>query len=87
MEYHYKTLKSLVNMFPTIVEVLKVVEKDDRDWKNRDQASNLLVYFRSLDCVFYLHLNHRFLIISFATQGSRRCGYHWMCEINKTPFG
>jgi len=53
---HYKTLKSLVNMFPTIVEVLKVVEKDDRDWKNRDQASNLLVYFQSFDFVFYLHL-------------------------------
>ena len=53
---HYKTLKSLVNMFPTIVEVLKVVENDDRDWKNRDQASNLLVYFQSFDFVFYLHL-------------------------------
>ena len=43
-------------MFPTIVEVLKVVEKDDRDWKNRDQASNLLVYFKSFDFAFYLHL-------------------------------
>ncbi|CAN6295008.1 unnamed protein product [Urochloa humidicola] len=53
---HYKTLKSLVNMFPTIVEVLKFVQKDDRDWKNRDQASNLLVYFKSFDFVFYLHL-------------------------------
>jgi hypothetical protein len=53
---HYKTLKSLLNMFPTIVEVLKVVKKDDRDWKNRDQASNLLVYFQSFDFAFYLHL-------------------------------
>ena len=43
-------------MFSTIIEVLKVVEKDDRDWKNRDQASNLLVYFQSFDFVFYLHL-------------------------------
>jgi hypothetical protein len=32
------------------------VEKDNRDWKNRDQASNLLVYFQSFDFVFYLHL-------------------------------
>ena len=47
---------SLVNMFPTIIEVLKVVEKDDRDRKNRDQASNLLVYFKSFDFAFYLHL-------------------------------
>jgi hypothetical protein len=53
---HYKTLKILLNMFPTIVEVLKVVEKDDKDWKNRDQASNLLVYFQSFDFAFYLHL-------------------------------
>jgi hypothetical protein len=53
---HYKTLKSLVTMFPTIVQVLKIVEKDDRDWRNRDQSSNLLVYFQSFDFVFYLHL-------------------------------
>jgi hypothetical protein len=43
-------------MFSTIIEVLKIVEKDDKDWKNRDQASNLLVYFHSFDFVFYLHL-------------------------------
>ncbi|KAG2646250.1 hypothetical protein PVAP13_2KG498105 [Panicum virgatum] len=43
-------------MFPTVVQVLKVVEKDDKDWRNRDQASNLLVYFQSFDFVFYLHL-------------------------------
>jgi hypothetical protein len=53
---HYKTLTGLVDMFSTIIEVLKVVEKDDKDWKNRDQASNLLVYFQSFDFVFYLHL-------------------------------
>jgi hypothetical protein len=53
---HYRTLKSLINMFPTIVQVLKFVEKDDKDWKNRDQASNLLVYFKSFDFVIYLHL-------------------------------
>jgi len=28
---HYKTLKSLVNMFSTIVQVLQFMEKDDRD--------------------------------------------------------
>ena len=44
---HYKSLKSLVDMFSIIVQVLQFVEKDDRDWKNRDQASNLLVYFQS----------------------------------------
>ena len=42
---HCKTFKSLVDLFSTIVEVLQFVEKDDRDLKNRDQASNLLIYF------------------------------------------
>jgi len=53
---HYKSLKSLVDMFPTIVKVLEIVEKDKKDWKIRDQASNLLQYFQSFDFVFYLHL-------------------------------
>jgi len=53
---HYKSLKSLVDMFPTIVKVLEIVEKDNKDWKIRDQASNLLRYFQSFDFVFYLHL-------------------------------
>jgi hypothetical protein len=42
---HYKTFKSLVDLLSTVVEVLQFVEKDDKDWKNRDQASNLLIYF------------------------------------------
>ena len=53
---HYKSLKSLVDMFPAIVKVLEIVEKDKKDWKIRDQASNLLQYFQSFDFVFYLHL-------------------------------
>jgi hypothetical protein len=28
---HYKTLKSLVHLFPTIIKVLDIVSKDDRD--------------------------------------------------------
>jgi hypothetical protein len=31
----------LVDMFSTIIEVLKVVEKYDKGWKNIDQVSNL----------------------------------------------
>jgi hypothetical protein len=53
---HYKSLKSLFDNFPTVVKVLKIVEKDKKDWKTRDQASNLLKYFQSFDFVFYLHL-------------------------------
>jgi hypothetical protein len=43
-------------MFSTIVKVLEIVEKDKKDWKISDQASNLLEYFQSFDFVFYLHL-------------------------------
>jgi hypothetical protein len=43
-------------MFPIVVKVLEIVEKDKKDWKIRDQASNLLRYFQSFDFVFYLHL-------------------------------
>jgi hypothetical protein len=53
---HYKSLKSLVDMFPTIVKVLEIVEKDKKDRKIRDEASHLLRYFQSFDFVFYLHL-------------------------------
>jgi hypothetical protein len=63
---HYRTLTSLINMFPTIVQVLQFVEKDDREWKNSDQASNLLVYFKSFDFVFYLHL----MLTTLATTNS-----------------
>jgi hypothetical protein len=63
----------MIDMFSTIIEVLKVVGKDDRDWRNRDHASNLLVYFQSFDFVFYLHLMLTTLAItntlSLALQG------------------
>ena len=61
---HYKTLKSLLDMFPTIVKVLEFVKKDDRDRTNRDQANGLLVYFQSFEFVFYLHLMSTILIIT-----------------------
>jgi hypothetical protein len=53
---HYKSLKSIVDMFSTIVKVLEIVENDKKDWKIRDQASNLLEYFWPFDSIFYLHL-------------------------------
>ncbi|XP_040381762.1 zinc finger MYM-type protein 1-like [Oryza brachyantha] len=53
---HYKTLKSLVDLFPTAMKVLEYVEEGDREDKNRSQAFGLQVYFQSFDFVFYLHL-------------------------------
>jgi hypothetical protein len=49
---HYKSLRSLVNLFQTIIKVLEFVEKEDRDGK----ARGVLVYFQSFEFVFYLHL-------------------------------
>jgi hypothetical protein len=42
---HYKSLKSLFDMFPTVVKVLEIVENDKKDWKTRDQTSILVKYF------------------------------------------
>jgi hypothetical protein len=53
---HYKSLQSLVNLFPTIVKVLAIVVKEDRDGTHREQAWGLLVYFQSFAFAFYLHL-------------------------------
>jgi hypothetical protein len=61
---HYKTLKSLIDLFPTVVKVLEYVEEEDRDGTNRRQACGLLVYFQSFDFVFYLQLMSTILIIT-----------------------
>jgi hypothetical protein len=60
----YKTLKNLVDLFPTIVKVLKFVEEEDIDRTNRDQALDLSVYFQSFDFVFYLQLMLTILIVT-----------------------
>ncbi|XP_071677000.1 uncharacterized protein [Lolium perenne] len=59
---HYKTLKSLVDMFQAVVKVLEFVEEEDDDRTNREQANGLLVYFQSFDFVFFLHLMLTILI-------------------------
>jgi hypothetical protein len=53
---HGKTLKSLVDLFRSVIKVLEYVGEEDTDRTNRDQANGLLVYFQSFDFVFYLHL-------------------------------
>jgi hypothetical protein len=61
---HHKCLQSLVDLFPTIVKVLRVVEKEDSDGNHREQAWGLLVYFQSFAFVFYLHLMMTILLIT-----------------------
>jgi hypothetical protein len=57
---HYKSLRSLVNLFQTIIKVLEFVENEDKDGK----ARGVLVYFQSFEFVFYLHLMLNILTIT-----------------------
>ncbi|XP_024993104.1 uncharacterized protein LOC112526901 [Cynara cardunculus var. scolymus] len=53
---HYKTLKRLVDLFPSVIEVLEYVEDVCENPYNQRQANGLQIYFQSFDSVFYLHL-------------------------------
>ncbi|PVH33693.1 hypothetical protein PAHAL_8G046400 [Panicum hallii] len=53
---HYKTLKSLNSLFPSVIEVLQYVEKDGPNDKKRRQARGLLDYLKDFDFVFHLHM-------------------------------
>jgi hypothetical protein len=52
---HYRTLSSIVNLFPSIVSVLKYVEKEGKCDK-KSQARGLVAYFETFDFAFYLHM-------------------------------
>ena len=56
MGSHYKTLKSLSNLFSEIIEVLQYVEKEGPNDAKRCQARGLLDYLKDFDFVFHLHL-------------------------------
>ncbi|XP_071734993.1 uncharacterized protein [Rutidosis leptorrhynchoides] len=53
---HYKTLLHLVDLFPSVIEVLEYVEKEGVNDLSKRQAYGLQIYFKSFDFVFYLHL-------------------------------
>ncbi|XP_073355252.1 uncharacterized protein [Aegilops tauschii subsp. strangulata] len=52
---HYRTLSSLVKLFPAVMSVLKYVEKEGKNEK-KSQAHGLVAYFETFDFVFYLHM-------------------------------
>ena len=52
----YKTLLCLLDLYPSIIEVLKYVEKEREKDVQQRQTSGLQIYFISLEFVFYLHL-------------------------------
>ena len=61
---HQRTLKSLIDLFPTFIKLVEYLEEQDRDDTNRRQACGLLVYFQSFDFVFYLQLMSNILAIT-----------------------
>ena len=52
---HFRTLSSLINLFPVLIDVLKYVEKEGKKEK-KTQARGLISYFGTFDFVFYLHM-------------------------------
>jgi hypothetical protein len=52
---HYRTLSSIVNLFPSIISVLKYVEKEGKCDK-KSQSRGLVAYFETFDFAFYLYM-------------------------------
>ena len=50
---HYKTLKSLCNLFPEVIDVLQYVEKEGPNDAERRQARGLIDYLKDFDFVFH----------------------------------
>nr|XP_043632484.1 uncharacterized protein LOC122603755 [Erigeron canadensis] len=54
--HHYRTLLHLVDLFPSVVDVLEYYEKEGDNSLSQRQANGLHIYFKSFAFVFYLHL-------------------------------
>jgi hypothetical protein len=61
---HYNTLISLIDMFPSIVDVLDVVAKDGATSELRGQAEHLSHFIQSFGFAFNLHLMRYILGVS-----------------------
>ncbi|XP_076910807.1 uncharacterized protein LOC143568566 [Bidens hawaiensis] len=61
---HYKTLMRLIDMFPSIVNVLEYIVKECPNEPSQRQADGILEYFETFEFVFYLHLMFHILGIT-----------------------
>ncbi|KAI3516753.1 hypothetical protein L1887_15762 [Cichorium endivia] len=61
---HYKTMSSLVSLFPEVLNVLEYVAKEGKNGVSRNQAHGVTLYFETFDFVFYLHLMLRILEVT-----------------------
>jgi hypothetical protein len=53
---HYRTLSGLVQLFPSVISVLKYVAKEGKRSSKKSEARGLVSYFQIFDFVFYLHM-------------------------------
>ncbi|KAI3702031.1 hypothetical protein L6452_27627 [Arctium lappa] len=61
---HYKTMTSLLALFPNVIEVLQYVEEDGDNGFSRTQATSILAYLKTFDFVIYLHLMFHILEVT-----------------------
>jgi hypothetical protein len=76
-----------VKLFPSIILVLKYVEKEEKCDK-KSQSHGIVAYFEAFDFVFYLHMMLHILgsantLSQSLQKGSRYLECHVMCEVNK----
>ena len=79
---HYNCLISLKNMFPSVIDVLKIVRTDGSGYEQKFEAKVLLTFMQSFSFIFGLHLmktkfgNHKRLVSSVTKERSRYCECH-----------
>ncbi|CAL9012428.1 unnamed protein product [Prunus brigantina] len=61
---HYNCLISLENMFPSVIDVLKIVRTDGSGYEQKFEAKVLLTFMQSFSFIFGLHLMKRILGIT-----------------------
>ncbi|XP_020409201.1 zinc finger MYM-type protein 1-like [Prunus persica] len=61
---HYNCLISLENIFPSVIDVLKIVRTDGSGYEQKFEAKVLLTFMQSFSFIFGLHLMKRILGIT-----------------------
>ncbi|XP_031253442.1 zinc finger MYM-type protein 1-like [Pistacia vera] len=62
---HIGTIHSVINLFSSVVDVLRVIEIEGDDWQNKSQARSLLRIMENFEFVFLLFLMKKVLGITY----------------------
>lgn len=49
---HLGTIHSMINLFPCVVDMLKVIEIEGDDWQRKSQAKSLLWIMENFELIF-----------------------------------